>query len=191
MLSSLLILSIGKVLQSPNGSKSLNPLLRRSIDILSDDPAADPAAEPGAAPEVDPAADLADQVRWRRWRTFLCEERRVVHRLLDILQSEASSKASLESYRDDVKPETGYLGSCHSTKFPSVRGTSKKFKLPYNQDSTNTELLPCIHHYEGQTFRHRRILPSLMVLVSNPVLLCVGGQTQEQRTTKLLLATFW
>ena len=163
--------------------KFSNPLLRRSIDILSDDPAADPAAEPGAAPEVDPAADptadaavdpaadLADQVRWRHWRTFLCEERRVVHRLLHILQSEASSKASHESYRDEVKPETGYLGSCHSTGFPSVRGTSKKCKLPYNPDSANTELLPCIHHYEGQTFRHRRIFPSLMVLVSNPVLL--------------------
>ena len=109
--------------------KFSNPLLRRSIDILSDDPAADPAAEPGAAPEVDPAADptadaavdpaadLADQVRWRHRRTFLCEERRVVHRLLDILQSEGSSKASHESYRDEVKPETGYLGSCHSTEF--------------------------------------------------------------------------
>ena len=84
--------------------------MRRNIDILSDDPAADPAAEPGAAPEVDPAADptadaavdpaadLADQVGWRRWRTFPCEGGRVVHRLLDILQSEASSKASHESY---------------------------------------------------------------------------------------------
>ena len=70
----------------------------------------DPAAEPGAAPEVDPAtdptadaavdpaADLADQEKWRRWRTIPCEGGRVVYRLPDILQSEASSKASLESY---------------------------------------------------------------------------------------------
>ena len=110
MLRSLLIPDVGRALQSPNFGKVSNPLLRRSIEILSDDPAADPAAKPGAAPEVDPAsgpaadaaldpaADLADQVGWRRWRTSPCEGGKVVHKLFDILQSEASSKASHESY---------------------------------------------------------------------------------------------
>ena len=110
VLRSLLIPDVKRALQSPNFGKVSNPLLRRSIEILSDDPTAHPAVEPGAAPEVDPAADptadaavklaadRADQVRWRRWRTFPCEGRRVVHRLLDILQSEASSKASHESH---------------------------------------------------------------------------------------------
>ena len=37
--------------------KFSNPLLRRSIDILSDDPATNLAAEPGTATEVDPASD--------------------------------------------------------------------------------------------------------------------------------------
>ena len=52
-----LIPDIGRALQSPNFGRFSNPLLRRSIHILSDDPAADPAAKPGAAPEMNPAAD--------------------------------------------------------------------------------------------------------------------------------------
>ena len=76
----------------PDVGKLSNSLLCRSIDILS--PEVNQTANPTADAAVDPAADLVDQVRWRRWRTFSCEGGRVVHRLLDILQSAASSKAS-------------------------------------------------------------------------------------------------
>ena len=52
----------------PDVGKLSNSLLRRSIDILSDDPAADPAAEPGAAPEVNTAADPTAAQQWTQLR---------------------------------------------------------------------------------------------------------------------------
>ena len=134
--------------------KFSNPLLRRSIDILSDDPAADPAAEPGAAPEVDPAADptadaavvpaadLADQVGRQRFRTFPCEMEGLFTDFLTycsrrLRQRPATNRTAM---RTNLRLATG--GRATVQGLQSVRGASKKCKLTGNPDFANVELLP-------------------------------------------------
>ena len=113
-------------------------MLRRSIDIFSDNPAADPAAEPGAAPEVDPAADptadaavdpaadLADQIGWQRWRTFPCE----IEGLFTDFLTYCSRKLRLRpatnhtAMRTNLRLATG--GRTTVQGLQSVRGACKK-----------------------------------------------------------------
>ena len=131
--------------------------MRRSIDILSDDPAADPAAEPGAAPEVnqtanptadaavDPAADLVDQVRWRRWRTFSCEGGRVVHRLLDILQSAASSKASHNRTEMRTNLKLATWGRATVQGLQGVRGAKREMHAPLQPGFRKRRVAPVLY----------------------------------------------